>query len=210
MELPQELQSYRHGLDTALRTPDLGAWPEGAKFHEADQARELAAVLIPAFHTELTRARIAFLFKENHTKLGEAKRAGAQLVFLAHRDFIITFDWTRWHGLQMLQKVALVDHELEHCTTDEDGNWECRDHQVEEFGNIVRRYGLWHGGLRSFAKAVQYALEQPDLFTQREPVAEPEGFRMGTVAMAGQDSHEELAEAAAAGLKEAGFREGAP
>lgn len=187
MDLPQDLKGYTQALETALQTPDLASWPEGTKFHDAAQAKAIAAALIPAVHTELTSARMAFIFKENHSKAATVAKAGAQLAYLAKRDFVLVFDWNHWHGLKALEKIALVDHELEHCTTDDNENWDIREHDVEEFGSIVRRYGFWNRPLRAFSKDVARAAAQGDLFAdQVELPEEPlEGYRAGQKEPAG-------------------------
>jgi hypothetical protein len=168
MELPESLKGHTQGIEAALQTPDLGSWPEGAKFHDADQPKKVAAVLIGALHKELTSARIAVLFKENHSEPGTMAKAGAQLAYLAKRDYVMTLDWNVWHGLTPLERVALVDHLLEYATTDDDDNWDIRKPDVHEFGAIVRRWGFWNRPLRAFGKDVKRATEQGDLFASLE------------------------------------------
>lgn len=66
--------------------------------------------------------------------------------------FVITIWYGVWKTMTPEQRMALVDHELCHCTFKEDkeGNITAamRGHDVEEFTEIVGRWGLWDDGLK--------------------------------------------------------------
>jgi hypothetical protein len=173
--LPKALSGAGEHLTRAVREVELLAtWPEGVKFEPAIQPRAIANALIGAFHTHLVNARIEYLFRENlerrgRVRLGVASRAAGKLSYLAEVDFVIEFNWTYWAKLTPPQRIALVDHELCHCSRDDDGNWTMRSHDVEEFSEIVSRWGLWTPDLRIFNSALKNA--QVDLFAEGAVVA---------------------------------------
>ena len=83
-------------------------------------------------------------------------------------QFLIELAWDVWQTLDNAKKVALLDHELSHCWGEEeegekDGKsggmtWSIVSHDFEEFGDVIRRNGLYHEALvdakRVFAAAV--------------------------------------------------------
>jgi len=168
-KLPKDLQHRRLLLETALAKPLLGEWPkDGEKdspFEDAPQPEAIGRVLIDELHDHLKTAHIAYVFKKDmkakgRTKLGTAKRAGGELHWFTDHDFVISLNWTTWRLLEPLQRIALMDHELCHCVQDEEGMaWGMQDHDVKEFGVIVRRYGLWTPDLTRFAKDVEKAAQ---------------------------------------------------
>lgn len=167
---PAELQSRRAELLRASRhSADPAMWPEGERLLRAKGPEAIAEVLVRTFHPALVRRAIAYLWVESmtsgsQTKLGTAAKASAKVQLLAKVDFILTFNHTAYLELSFEQRVALIDHELQHCDVDGDTNQPMLvPHDVEEFGSIVRRYGLWKPDLRTFGRAVKDAM-QGDLF----------------------------------------------
>lgn len=89
-----------------------------------------------------------------------AKACGGELP-----DFLMILDHTFWSNAPMLQRTALVHHELLHADhkRDKDGEplftedgrprWGIRPHDIEEFNEVVRRYGAWLPDIRSFVTA---------------------------------------------------------
>ena len=67
------------------------------------------------------------------------------------------------HWRDPLRWEALLVHELTHCELveeeDKDGDVtivpSIRAHDVEEFGDVVRRYGAWNSDLKSFGQTVR-------------------------------------------------------
>jgi hypothetical protein len=61
--------------------------------------------------------------------------------------FVIVISADTWKRLDERQRRALVDHELCHCVVsyDDDGMpvLSTRTHDIEEFGSIIDRHGLW-------------------------------------------------------------------
>lgn len=166
MHIPDVLRSREVELLTALVAPALASWNEDETFHTADQPAAIAAVLIEAVHTDLEAASIAFVYREkmktrDRVVWGKASKAGGRLEFFAGYDFVMEINWQQWRHLSDMQKVALVDHELSHFGRDEDSKgertWVLQSHDIEEFGGIVRRWGLWRKDLTVFAGAVVHA-----------------------------------------------------
>lgn len=180
MQLPAVLEPVRAAIEAALCTGLLAAWPEkDVRFTDADQAAALGRILVRELHPELHRARIRYLFRETMSRgewirLGKAARAQPIVSYLADLDFILTFNWTAWKGMTREQRCALVDHELCHCGVDlEHDRFVIVHHDVEEFGAIVRRWGLWKQDLRQFAVQAAQQLELLPADARAAAAAEP-------------------------------------
>lgn len=150
-----------------------------AKIWEATEARQIAEELIPKHHTRLLDhpvlgdARLLYLFtdrkrkKGNRVTLGTAAKLPALQRYLSRRGgdptseahFILLFSYLEWDLLEPEQQVALVDHELCHCTVrmgkDFKSRWAIREHDVEEFTEIIQRHGLWKPDLAEMGQAMQ-------------------------------------------------------
>ena len=139
-------------------------WPEDEKICDAKQAGAMAKILIPQFHTELTNAKIAYIQREKmgsavRTVWAKASKSSGREYYLSGYDFVITFNWSMWRDLNVPQRAALVDHELEHCGVDDGGSWQAQAHDLEEFNIIVRRWGLWRSSVANFVEAARPQME---------------------------------------------------
>ena len=142
------------------------------QFDHAESVEEIAKELIPKYHSHLVNAKIAYLFKNKEIKRGgkqviaTAEKCGPKVKALADYDFIITVAYPTYQDLTDKQKVAVVDHELEHCFVDEgdDGSAKCKivTHDFEEFNSILRRHGLWKSDLVKMKNAVKDKVEDDD------------------------------------------------
>lgn len=164
--LPKELRGHREALESALATAVPGNWPEGEAFLPAEQPEAIGQALIEALHRELRPARMAFVFKKMmrrggaHLSLAKMKRSSGLLLYLGERDFVMIVNWTSWGALEVPQRIALIDHELCHAGVEaENGKWILLHHDVEEFGDVVRRWGLWLPDLKSFGDVLRAQLE---------------------------------------------------
>lgn len=166
LHLPEQLRTRRGEIGPALATPVLAVWHKEETYHDAEQCSEIGDVLVDAIHTDLEHAKIAYIFREkmktrDRVVLGKASKADGKLAYFAGFDFVIEINWQEWRRLSDMQKIALIDHELSHCgrETDDKGEkkWVLISHDVEEFGGIVRRWGLWKNDLMVFAGAVTHA-----------------------------------------------------
>ena len=156
LELPEQLRPVRAAITAALARPVPGNFPEDRRYVPADQPQALGDALVEAIHTELTNARIAYLFKQSMTRRGQvtwakASKASAKLELLGCVDFVVDVNWEQWKQLPPTARIALIDHELCHFGRDpEDESWRMIPHDLEEFGAIVRRWGLWRDDVVAF------------------------------------------------------------
>lgn len=80
-------------------------------------------------------------------------------------DFLIILDYAYWQESSAREREILVYHELFHAVQavdkygeprfDQDGRpvWAIRGHDVEEFTQVVARYGQWNDDIRRFVAA---------------------------------------------------------
>lgn len=175
IKLPGELDLHRFDLAQAcVHTEDPRNWPEEEPpcvVLRAYGPEEIAKILIKQFHVGIRKCSIAYLWTENmgqgaKVTLGKAAKAPARWQFIAQVDFVLVFNHSAWRILTEEQKIALVDHELMHCDIDgEKDKAMIVPHDIEEFGLIVKRWGLWKPDLQSFGDACVIA-RQGDLFQQ--------------------------------------------
>jgi hypothetical protein len=146
----------------------------------APEVREIAERLIPKYHQhlELRADEIWYIFREKATTskgrvtLGKAHKLGGMACYLIHTSadeinefgdtaefadmFVIEIAWDEWQALTTEAREALVDHELEHLdievTDSGDLKRSLRGHDVEEFGAILKRHGLWKKDLEHFVE----------------------------------------------------------
>jgi hypothetical protein len=128
----------------------------------------IAQDMIHQYHSLLEDCNIGFVFRD------EASTSGGKTVLASTRkvsdmikpllsqelDILVVIAEDQWVLLSNEQRRALIDHELCHITpTKNCDGWTTRAHDIEEFQEILDRYGLWKGDLfmagTSMAKAVQ-------------------------------------------------------
>ncbi|SDU42295.1 putative metallopeptidase [Jiangella alkaliphila] len=111
----------------------------GTTYWRAPEVEEIAELLIPEHHQDLTDMRIHYLFR------APAARRSGKVKY--------------WELLNEKQRVALVDHELCHFEVIEDDEVDggrrlaTRGHDLEEFTAVVERHGLWRPEVEAFAGA---------------------------------------------------------
>jgi hypothetical protein len=166
-----ELDRLPKGLivdDVRMAVAEIGnlpEWPAETAYVDAELPAAFSKLIRPAFHGELEGARIAHLYKQQLGGHGgcrtvaRAKKASAELAFLADVDFVILYSWRAWGGLTLWQRLAVVDHELSHCGRDPDTGWITIPHDLEEFGTVAHRWGAWQPGIAMFRR-------QLDLFAE--------------------------------------------
>jgi hypothetical protein len=158
-------------MQAALAIPVFTPWPEEppTTYRDAEQPAAIGRELIGTVHRHLIGASIAFVFRQamsthDKTTLAKASKAGAKLSFFTGHDLCIDVNHEAWLKLTPEQRVALIDHELCHFgveDTDKGTRFVLLSHDVEEFGSIVNRWGLWKPDLRIFGRIVG---DQGDLF----------------------------------------------
>jgi len=166
--LPTELATrHRDLMDAMINGKDpIGEWSASdGPYVRAYAPEAIAKIVIGAYHPMLARRAIAFLWREKMTRngkitLGKASVAGGKIRHFGKVDFVIDFNWEAWQHLTPRERVALVDHELTHCATDGDSLKPIMiPHDVEEFGSIVSKWGLWQPDLEAFGKVVTEAAQ---------------------------------------------------
>jgi len=133
-----------------------------AEFYKVDDEVLEIAKDVMRYHPDLNGSRIVFVFRDKAQKLhGSIVLGAAQKVSEKYKvhfpyDFLITLALDQWQNMSDVGKKAVVDHELCHCTLTERG-WGIRDHDIEEFREVVERHGLYKSDLMAFAMAVKEA-----------------------------------------------------
>lgn len=125
---------------------------------------DLVERIVQEHHHHLLDARIGVVMRpEAPISKGVATWGQASLISPKIRpllkqdlDFIIWLAYDTWHDvLDHNQQKALVDHELCHCGFTDDGKPYMKNHDIEEFTEIVERHGNWRYGLEEMDKAMQ-------------------------------------------------------
>lgn len=152
----------------------------GQEFAEAAEVAEIAKYLIDQFHPDLQDpviTPIKYIYLKNTPKsrdklqFGRASKVSGLSAWLHSNNtptgytvpqafFLMEISWETWIQLQPHQKVALVDHELEHFSL-KDGDLYIKGHDVEEFSSVVRRQGLWREEVKEFLDAAREAEANP-------------------------------------------------
>lgn len=129
-----------------------------------DEVVEMANHLIDAHHLMLGQARIGILFRDKPSR-SKGKTVIGKALLVSDRwkplleeelDFVIWLAFDVWNEvLSEEQKIAVLDHELSHCTMDGEGKPKLRAHHFEEFTWIIERHGFWNESLIMAASAIQ-------------------------------------------------------
>lgn len=126
---------------------------------------KIAQDLIKKYHPGLEDSRIGFVFRSEAGKSG-GKFVVAKAAKVPEKyqplnleiDFLIWIAFDTWVNFDTNQRQALIDHELYHCTS-EDGTFKLRGHDVEEFAEVIKRWGMWNSSLMDSAAAFEKALQ---------------------------------------------------
>ncbi|MBQ4816438.1 MULTISPECIES: putative metallopeptidase [Bacillus] len=156
-------------------------------FEESHEVRQLAKSLIDEHHPHLKDAigHIGFYIREGSSKwAGKAKKCTAFERHMTDYMLFVFVNKEAWKAMNKKQRAALVDHELCHFTrtkteepdpkdarnwitvygpADDPDSWGIREHDVEEFSEIIERHGLWDTGIESFAAVVREADHQMNI-----------------------------------------------
>lgn len=172
---------------------------------EYEQAPEIvltmAQEIIEAHHKErrlLHEARICFVMRDEapvsrgKQKWGAASKFPDKLRPHLDYDFLIWLAKDVWVGLTEEQRMALIDHELCHCDYSQLSP-SILPHDVEEFSEIVERYGYWKYDLMQFKAAGERSRQIPLFDNGRKG-------EVGTISV--KSTHKSLEEALEAGLRD--------
>lgn len=139
--------------------------------------------IINEHHEDIRDARIALAWctswntdKDGRLTLGKCKKASDLDRELAPFDFVIMLLRSFWEDGDVTdaQRKALLDHELCHAAVAHDPEtgeplyderdrqvFRIRKHDIEEFGCIVQRHGLYKRDLERFAQSIELGKRNP-------------------------------------------------
>jgi Putative phage metallopeptidase len=139
--------------------------PVNKEWKRLADAEELVAELIKDHHPELEDCLVFCFGKPKSTRRnGRMNVAKIRVASEFHKalagtdvNYIIEIGLDFWQpALKRELRVPLLDHELNHAIgKDAKGRPHLTGHDVEEFEEIIRRYGIWEPGLQAFVKACQ-------------------------------------------------------
>lgn len=152
---------------------------ESVEYTPAPEVEAVARGLIRQHHPHLmTGVRIEYCFVTKTPRSGGKevwgtcrKIAGlhAHLAGDGSGDdpfFCITITKPIWDVMDDRQRAALVDHELCHAWVDTDSDGPAKlstnPHDLEEFGCVVRRHGLWRESVQAFLDDCRRAGEESE------------------------------------------------
>lgn len=133
---------------------------------------ELARELISKYHPHLAQCdandEIAYLFKnkgitvKGKSAIATAEKCSPKVYALSGKRFVITICYEDWQNCTDILRRAALDHELFHLWLEEDEKtgetkYKILNHDLEEFGEIVRRYGVISHALAKFKTALEEA-----------------------------------------------------
>lgn len=142
-------------------------------YRHASAVKAIAEKLIADHHNHLDGTHIEYVFRDKAANSGgkevwgKARKISGLNAYLAgdigegvdvEDFFVIEIAEDVWRILDGDQRVALVDHELHHCTIAiNDDNvvtgLAIAPHDLEEFKAVVERHGLWRPDITEFLKA---------------------------------------------------------
>jgi hypothetical protein len=140
---------------------------------EADEeVLEIARQLIRDHRPDLRDASICFVYRsepgssKGRKVLGQASTISKKMRVVLDFEFMIWISKPDFRDMDDLHRKALIDHELCHCAYSDDNDAPMmRGHDIEEFGFILRTYGLWNDGLAYLGGAMNDAIQMklPDV-----------------------------------------------
>ncbi|MFN7929860.1 MAG: putative metallopeptidase [Blastocatellia bacterium] len=159
---------------------------EPQTWSDAPPVRDVANKIINQRHSHLGSVEMRYFFFSKEIKSGDeqiwgrARKVTGLNAVLVHpnedtdKQFFTIEIWrTIWDRLTPEHREALVDHELHHCWVDDNGKLQILKHDLEEFANVVRRYGPWRSNIQIFLDAAN-GKGQGSLFDEEKPAPTPE------------------------------------
>ncbi|SRR6266567_3976560 len=131
------------------------------------EVEELARKVIEDHHPELVGVRIDYVFRSppqvrgSHVVLGKARKISGLSAFLARSNgafLVMELAGDLWPEWTERRRRAVIDHELCHMATDDNGAPVLVPHDIEEFVAIVERNGIWRRELEQLLLAGQLAI----------------------------------------------------
>lgn len=156
---------------------------EALTTENAPEVYRLIADLVKKHHaSDLADARVGAMYvydvkpdRDEKTWWGKARKVAPKEQEYHRHDFVIELNYDVWRTLLPEQQRAVMDHELCHCgraeTEDGESVYYLRKHDLEEFSEIVERYGVkWRPAVEEFIRRATGQTE-PTLFDAVEPEA---------------------------------------
>jgi len=134
---------------------------EKDKYWDAIEVREIAQKFLAEDGTFSfpTNTPILYLFVDKMKNWGLCSRCSGRVKAASAYEFIITINHEVWSAMDERSREALVFHELLHVGFNmETGKYCIVPHDVEEFGRVVLRYGLWRDDVKLFVNAGMKAI----------------------------------------------------
>lgn len=142
----------------------------------APEVHTMADGLIRSYHPELLECTIAYFFTSAEA-LCTPRKCNPLLRYLASLhlegapraaveegpDLLMLVNVEEWDYLVPGQHEPFVDHRLAHIGREEKSDagirWVINPHGVEEFHEVVRRFGLWKHDLKTLGRIIQPELD---------------------------------------------------
>jgi len=123
---------------------------EKKEFEISDELKKFAEKVIKDESMEIHPAEVEYLLvypNISKTVAGRCIRAGNELKFFSGKDYLLEISGELWDVLDDSVKHVLLQHELMHIMpvmNDKTGDWkfELRQHDVEDFSNIIKKHGV--------------------------------------------------------------------
>ena len=125
------------------------------EYHEDINVERIADEVIKDFvFPEQPLIKYLKLAAEKCSYLGKCSLATGKWKYLIDKDFVVEVWGKWWDEATDVQKRALLYHELSHIGYKEKGDgeivWKVKEHDVEEFQDVVKKYGPWLKSLEAF------------------------------------------------------------
>jgi predicted metallopeptidase len=151
-----------------LDSPVQSVPQEPVCFDRSETIEKMAKDLIREHHPELVSLDIVYLWSNRNMQKGGKEiiakicKASALIKSLTGHDVIVIASYPQFQSLTDKQKRACIDHELCHVLIDEDvaGTPKVKivAHDVEEFGAVIERHGLYMSDLTMLGRVVRKVL----------------------------------------------------
>jgi uncharacterized protein YihD (DUF1040 family) len=121
------------------------------------EAETIANRCYPMFKDWPDLPKIKFLMKiaDKSDTAGQISKATGKWKYLTQYDYVMELWDGFWTTATDFQKEAVVYHELYHIKFKEDDEtaeitWGLKKHDLEEFADVVKKYGAWNDTLKEF------------------------------------------------------------
>ena len=141
-----------------------------SKYFESEEIEAIAEKLIPSMAWE-DAPEIKFLILDSprSSYFGKCSKATGKWKHLTGMDYVVEVWDGFWKTATQIQKQALLYHELSHIDYKEDKDtgeitWKIKRHDVEEFFDVVKNYGIWDSKLKTlFAMEIEYEANKKEI-----------------------------------------------